>query len=186
MRLQLLSLVVESTVEVPQIQCINGECPALRNDIETPRAQFLDKVVRGAASGEHRQGRRRSCDHAEALCACVVYGGFWNNFHVFYVPALFSWKSGIISSSPLVSGSHFPRCTCVRIWRLLDEFQPFFYVKVDSWCCSHNEIWTIFQRAVRMTFFFQKWRICVTFTFFALVPGFRAGARDPALERTHL
>ena len=26
---------------------------------------------------------------------------------------------------PLVSGSHFPRCTCVRIRRLSDEFQPF-------------------------------------------------------------
>ena len=110
--------------------------------------QFLDKVVLERAGGQHRQGCRRSGDHAaasscggvhrqgrrcasghaETFSACVVYEGFWKNFSIFYVRCRPLWKSGTLFLRALCSGSLSSR-SCVSPRKLLDEFHSIFLLR---------------------------------------------------------
>ena len=91
--------------------------------------QFLDKVVgepelcnhRCSRGAVHRHGRRWASAHPELLCIGASIEVFGRNFHMFHVLALWSQKSWNYFLRA-VSGSRFPRCSCVQLRRLLEDF----------------------------------------------------------------
>ena len=151
--------VATTATAVPQIQFIDEKCLSLRTD-----RLFM---------------RLRSCTFDKIVCVPVImHGGFWMNFFMFYVLALFTWKSWTLFLRA-VSNSHsvfmlqnmeaFGRISCCFLREDGLESQRRF-----SGCSAQFAlgIWTIFLEQLVRRGFWQESRTCVTFAFFALVPSF--------------
>ena len=134
-------------VESKVIQFIDGVAPRRKQIWRFHSCSSWNMFDLEAAGGEHRQGRRRSCDRAEASflflrgctstrssmrqwsCRDVLcmrrYEGFWKNFSIFYVRCRPLWKSETLFLRALVLAV-LPADSCDSPRKLVGEFHLVF------------------------------------------------------------